>query len=117
MPTKSGEEGVRAPQFLAVLQALAARAGGAAPLPPVPDTRFVEDLSRLAGNEQLAAILEAKGEIDTALKAWAALVDRVEGRQRTWDLVVAFCRHADGELKIAEEAGCNLARSRSNGRC
>ena len=106
--TKSGEEELRAPQFLAALQGLAARAGGKAPLPQVPDTRFVEDLSHLTGNEQLAAILAAKGEIDTALKGWTALADRVEGRQRAWDLAVAFCRHAEGELEIAEEARAQL---------
>ena len=105
---KSGEEEVRAPRFLAALQGLAARAGGDAPLPPVPDTRFVEDLSHLTGNEQLAAILAAKGEIDTAIKGWAALADRVEGCQRTWDLAVAFCRHAEGEVEIAEEARVQL---------
>ena len=106
--TKSGEEELRAPQFLAALQGLAARAGGKAPLPQVPDTRFVEDLSHLTGNEQLAAILAAKGEIDTALKGWTALADRVEGRQRAWDLAVAFCRHAEGELEVAEEARVQL---------
>ena len=81
---------------------------GKAPLPQVPDTRFVEDLSHLTGNEQLAAILAAKGEIDTALKGWTALADRVEGRRGIWDLAVAFCRHAEGELEIAEEARVQL---------
>ena len=108
VPTKSGEEGVRAPQFLAALQALAARAGGDAPLPPVPDTRFVEDLSRLAGNEQLAAILEAKAEIEAGVTEWERLAGRVEGRRTTWDLAVALCRHAEGELGIAAEAGAQF---------
>ena len=108
VPTKSGEEGVRAPQFLAALQALAARAGGDAPLPPVPDTRFVEDLSRLAGNEQLAAILEARAEIEAGVTEWERLAGRVEGRRTTWDLAVALCRHAEGELGIAAEAGAQL---------
>ena len=106
--TKSGEEEVRAPQSLAALQALAARAGGAAPLPSVPDTRFVEDLSRLAGNEQLAAILEAKAEIEAAVEEWSGLSERIEGREKTWDLALALCRHAEGELKIADEAGVQL---------
>ena len=106
--TKSGEEEVRARQFLSELQGLAARAGRKAPLAQVPDARFVEDLSHLTGNEQLAAILAAKGEIDTALKGWTALADRVEGRRGIWDLAVAFCRHAEGELEIAEEVDKQL---------
>ena len=56
----------------------------------------------------MAAILAAKGEIDTALKGWTALADRVEGRRGIWDLAVAFCRHAEGELEIAEEARAQL---------
>ena len=107
--TKSGEEGVRAPQFLAALQGLAARAGGAAPLPAIPDTRFVEDLSRLTGNEQLAAILDAKAEIEAAVTEWARLAERVEGRRKSRDLAVALCLHAEGELEIADEAGAQLA--------
>ena len=106
--TKSGEEEVRAPQFLAALQGLAARAGGDAPLPPVPDARFVEDLSRLAGNEQLAAILEARAEIEAGVEQWERLAGRVEGRRKIWDLAVALCRHAGGELEIAAEAGAQL---------
>ena len=108
VPTKSGEEEVRAPQFLTALQALAARAGGDAPLPPVPDTRFVEDLSHLTGNEQLAAILEARAEIEAGVTEWERLAGRVEGRRKTWDLAVALCRHAEGELEIAVEAGAQL---------
>ena len=108
VPTKSGEEEVRAPQFLAALQALAARAGGPAPMPPVPDTRFAEELSHLTGNEQLAAILEAQGEIEGAVGEWERLAERVEGRRQTWDLAVALCRHAEGELEIAEEVGVQL---------
>ena len=56
----------------------------------------------------MAAILAAKGEIDTALKGWTALADRVEGRRGIWDLAVAFCRHAEGELEIAEEVDKQL---------
>ena len=106
--TKSGEEGMRAPQFLVALQGLAARAGGAAPLPAIPDIRFVEDLSRLTGNEQLAAILEAKAEIEAAVTEWTRLAERVEERRKTWDMAVALCRHAEGELDIADEAGVQL---------
>ena len=106
--TKSGEEETRAPEFLAALRGLAARAGGDAPLPAVPDTRFVEDLSHLAGNEQLAAILEAEEEIEGAVEKWERLAGMVEGRRRVWDLAVALRRHAEGELEIAEEAGSQL---------
>ena len=102
--TKSGEEEVRALQYLDALKALAVRAGGPAPLPPVPDTRFVEDLSRLTGNEQLAAILKAKTEIEAAVERWVGLAERIERRQATWNLAVALCSHAEGTLEVASEA-------------
>lgn len=106
--TKSGEEELRAPQFLAAVQRLAANTGGDSPLPPVPDTRVVEDLSHLTGNEQLLAILKAKGEIEGAAKEWERLAARVEGRRTIWDRAVALRRHADGELEVADEVGREL---------
>lgn len=106
--TKSGEEEVRAPHFLAALLALASSAGGPAPLPPIPDTHFVEDLSHLTGTEQLAAILEAKVEIESAVRDWERLTERIEGRRQTWDSAAALRRHAEGKLEIAEEVGAQL---------
>ena len=106
--TKSGEEERRAPEFLAEAKTLAAEAAGDAPLPLAPDTQFVEDLSHLTGNEQLAAILAARAEIEGATQAWKRLGERAEGRQRAWKLAVALHGHAEGELDVAEEAGKQL---------
>ncbi len=106
---KSGEEEAGARDFLEKLKELAGRAGGEPPLPRTPDTVFVEDLSRLAGNEQLAAILEARNEIEDAVAAWKRLAERVEGRKRAWEMAVALRRHAEGELEVAGEAGAELA--------
>ena len=107
--TKLGAEEMRAPQFLEALKKLASTAGGAAPLPTVPDTDFVRDLSRRTGTEQLAAILEAKAEIESAIEDWKRLAERAEGRRSGWDLAKALCRHAEGEVEIAEEAAAELA--------
>ena len=62
----------------------------------------------MAGNEQLAAILEARAEIEAGVTEWERLAGRVEGRRTTWDLAVALCRHAEGELGIAAEAGAQF---------
>ena len=107
--TKSGEEELRAPEFLGALKGLGGDAGGDPPLPAIPDTRFAEDLSHLTGNEQLAAILEAKAEIEDAIKDWKRLGERAEGRLRTWDLAVSLRGHAEGELEIGDQAGAELA--------
>ena len=106
---KSGEEELRAPEFLAKLKRFVDDAGGDPPLPAVPDTRFVDDLSHLTGNEQLAAILEAKAEIESAIKEWKRLGELAEGRLQAWSLAVALWGHADGELVVAQKAGPELA--------
>ena len=110
--TRSGEEKDGARQFLARLEELAASAGGDPPLPAVPTKHFLEDLSRLAGNEQLAAILEARAEIDEAIKEWKQLAERAEERRRAWDLANALHRHVKGELEIADPVEAELAAIR-----
>ena len=84
---RSGEEEDGARKFLASFECeLAVGAGGDPPLPAVPATGFLKDLSRLAGNEQLAAILKARAEIEAAIKEWKRLAERADERRRAWDL-------------------------------
>lgn len=92
--TKAGEEELRAPAFLTALLALAERAGGAAPLPPTPDTNAIEDLQRLAGTEQLGAILERKAELEESLARWTVLADRATTRMPAWELAKGLRQHA-----------------------
>ena len=106
---KSGDEEEGGRRFLEALRELAAGAGGDAPLPAVPDTAFADEIGRRTGNEQLAAILEAGGEIEGAIRDWTRLAERSEGRGRAWELAVALCGHARGELDIAEEVAGELA--------
>ena len=105
--TKSGEEESRAPAFLEGLAKLATRAGGEEPLPRRPDTRAVEDLKRLAGAEQLAAILARKDELQDCIRSWKTLAERSGERQRAWDTATVFSRHAIG-LAVMERVGQEL---------
>lgn len=105
--TRSGEEELRAPAFLDALRALAARAGGMAPLPQPPDVKVVEDLARLAGSEQLGAIHENRALLEEWSGAWRTLAERVELRMPAWDRARALCRHA-ADLPVAEEVGPEL---------
>jgi len=102
--TKSGDEELRAPAFLDVLRALAGRAGGPAPLPPAPDTKLVEDLTRLAGSEQLGAIHENRNELEKKIAAWTKLAERAEIRRPAWERAAALRRHADGLPVLGEVA-------------
>ena len=104
---RSGEEEARAPTFLAALADLGRRAGGAPPLPPAPDLTFLEEATRLAGNEQLAAIHAQADDLAQRTDAWRASAERAAARAPAWELATALRRHADG-LPAAAEAGPEL---------
>ena len=100
---KSGEEPAKAGEFLQTVIALARSAGGDAPLPPVPNLTAVEDLQRLAGNQQLAAIRAAATPLETNLKEWTAARDLAAQRVPVWQLVTRLAGHATA-LPTAAEA-------------
>ncbi len=111
--SRSGEVGAKAPEFLARCGELASSAGGSPPLPPGPDTRFLEELAGLAGNEQLAAIHEQRTQIEDALERWTMLRDRARDRERAWQLAKALHRHAEGDLvEVARDVGMQLGAIR-----
>lgn len=107
--TRTGEEELRAAEFLRELTGLAEGAGGDAPLPAVPDTRFVDELSHRTGSEQLAAILEANPEIEASIEGWKGLGERVAGRLGAWELAMALRAHGEGEVGVAGEVWEELA--------
>ncbi len=107
--TRSGEEADKAPAFLSECRKLAHAAGGDPPLPPVPDTRFLDDLSGLAGSEQLAALLAKRERIEASLALWKELGERAPDRIGAWELAEGLHRHANGELdEVAAEVGRQL---------
>jgi hypothetical protein len=104
---KTGEEELRAPQFLVAVITLAERTGGTPPLPAPPDTRSIEDLKRLVGAEQLTAILPRRAELEASIEAWSAIAQRASARREEWDLAAGLRQHA-GSLPGCEEAGRQL---------
>lgn len=91
---KSGEEAVRAGEFLASLSALAKKAGGEAPLPFAPATVEIDDIQRLVGNEQLVAIKDKAAEWEERIKDWTGTSDLIAQRLPAWDIVGRLARHA-----------------------
>jgi len=98
---KSGDEGVKATEFLNALVALARAAGGNAPLPVPPATTDIEDIQRLVGNEQLVAIKENAADLESRIKAWTAARDLAAKRLPSWEVVEHLARHA-GDLPEAK---------------
>ncbi|PKO87722.1 MAG: BREX system P-loop protein BrxC [Betaproteobacteria bacterium HGW-Betaproteobacteria-10] len=90
---KSGEEAVRADEFLSGFIALAKSAGGDAPLPVLPTTTEIEDTQRLVGNEQLVAIKDKASDWEDKIKVWTATRDLIAKRVPTWTLVERLTKH------------------------
>ena len=91
---KSGEEGVRAGEFLNKLIELANSAGGDAPLPASPSVTEIEDIQRLVGNEQLVAIKNKAGDWEKTIKTWQTAKELVDDRLPKWSLVQRLVKHA-----------------------
>lgn len=109
----SGEEELKANQFLDTLIRLASAAGGDPPLPARPDTKKIEDLKCLTGTEQLGAILEAKMEIENWIDRWTALKTQAEKRMPGWRLLEQLLAHAQG-LPVVTEVMPEVEAIRSN---
>ena len=99
----------KATLYLAKLGALADQAGGDAPLPEKPKTPHLGDLRALAGNEQLAKILEQHDTLKTDAAAWKAAGELAADRLPRWQRLEAMLRHAKeipdaGDLKSQADA-------------
>lgn len=91
---KSGEEAIRAGEFLSGLVALAKAAGGEAPVPAGPATTEIEDIQRLVGNEQLVAIKSKATEWEDRIKTWGATRDLIAARLPAWGILGRLAKHA-----------------------
>jgi hypothetical protein len=80
----SGEENIRAPEFLDKLLELAHAAGGAPPMPFIPDVKRIEEIRALTGNEQLVAIKNAADEIKANVADWSKARDLANQRRPVW---------------------------------
>jgi len=91
-----GQEGAQIPALLQRLKDLAARAGGAPPLPDPPDTDHVDALAALAGNQLFRAVADDHERLKTDLERWRAAEQRREQRETRWRELERLLRHAEG---------------------
>ena len=106
---RPGDEASRAGPFVDALREMAEKAGGDPPLPAPSGLGLLNDLGRLAGNEQLAAILEEQDQLLEAMTEWRTLGERKEARVGVWDLARALCGHgASAGMAVANEVGAEL---------
>ena len=99
---KPNEEAAAAGRLLSRLHDLARGAGGDAPLPECPDTRHLSELTSLAGNEQLLAILDRHDVLVENANEWAAAGTLAVERLPAFQQLEGLLRHAES-LDVAKE--------------
>ena len=102
MDPKPGQEPVQAVEFLSRLILLAGSAGGDAPLPKCPDSKFITDLANRVGNDQLKAIYDDRVKLVGSITAWQKNRDLIVQRKHRWQQLVLLHGHA-AELPVAAE--------------
>jgi len=91
---KAGEESARAPEFLTKMIELAQAAGGPPPMPASPDTKSIEQIRALSGNEQLVAIKEAADDIKAKIAELSKARDLANQRRPVWESIERMARFA-----------------------
>jgi len=91
---KQGEELAHVPSFLQKVSDLADKAGGEAPKPERPDTRFLDDIRLTTGNEQLLALYNCREELVQSIEHWEKLADQIQQRWPSWMLLKRLVNHA-----------------------
>lgn len=99
---RPNEEAIAAEALVAAMLDLARAASGDAPLPAKPDTNHLLELNRLSGNDLLFAVYSERERLSKELQEWAALREKIKGRQPRWDGLHRLLSHARG-MPVAEE--------------
>jgi hypothetical protein len=93
---KQGEELAHVPSFLQKVRDLADKAGGEAPKPESPDTRFLDDIRLTTGNEQLLALYNRREELVESIDQWEKLAEQIQQRWPSWMVLKRLVNHASG---------------------
>src|SRR5262249_8866100 len=68
--------------------------GGDPPMPIAPSVTEIEDIQRLAGNEQLVAIKNKATDWEAKIKFWTVSRDLITQRMPTWQTIERLAKHA-----------------------
>ena len=94
IPCKPNEESIAAGQFLAHLMEVADRAGGEPPMPERPSTDHLDNLRALAGNEQLAEMLNQYDTLSKQANDWSDLAELAAKRRPSWETLQLLLKHS-----------------------
>jgi hypothetical protein len=94
VPCQPKEELAKVPMLLAKLREQAAKAGGQAPAPEVPQLPSIEAIEAQTGNAQLLELFTRNDEIAGLSKTWTKTADDVTKRLPVWRKLNDLLRHA-----------------------
>jgi hypothetical protein len=94
IPCKPNEESIAAGQFLFHIADLADRAGDEPPMPERPSTDHLDNLRALAGNEQLAEILNQHDTLSKQAEDWSDLAELAAKRKPAWETLQLLLKHS-----------------------
>jgi hypothetical protein len=94
VPCQPHEELAKAHLFISKLRQLAGNAGGAAPLPAVPEQSVLAELEHSTGNGLLLELFNRYDELAGFTKTWTATARRIEQRQPVWNQLTGLLDYA-----------------------
>jgi len=96
MTVTADELGAAVPRMLVKLREQAQQAGGEPPFPAPSEPPVLEVLRGKAGNEQLAAVYEARDDLRQHVSAWKAAAATIAVRRPEWAHLTRLLAHAKG---------------------
>lgn len=90
----TGQEGAAISGLLQHLTDLADRSGGPAPLPEAPDTKHLEGLTALAGNQQFRTVAQSAKQLRQDIGIWSAAAEKRPDREAAWAKLDRLLDHA-----------------------
>jgi hypothetical protein len=93
---KSGDEGIKAPEFIRAMLALAGSAGGNAPIPAPPATAYILDIQNQVGNDQLASLRDQIDIITASIASWKNAKALIDKRLPAWQVLERLASHSAG---------------------
>jgi hypothetical protein len=96
IPCIPNEELVAIPQLLATMKEWAREAGGEPPCPLPPDTKHLEKIAQLTGNEQLLEVFNQKDVLVPQIKDWPQTGATLKERRKRWENLNSLLSQAAG---------------------
>lgn len=89
-------------EYLTLVESLASKAGGPAPLPEAPKTAKLSDLRARIGNDRLKGLLDAADTLKPEVAKWKKLADLAAKRVPEWDKLHEFLKAGAGVGAMAD---------------